>query len=282
MPTPTQDGQISVNGLLLGAGTTYDVVAFNPYQRAVRHNQTDRAWTDGAWSGRELTAATAIPLRVHIVTDTTAAWVAAQQSLTAALRRTTSDVELRWRLGGTEYLMFVRPRLVEPDPSTSGYGHGPVTCALMALDPRIYSADQQQQQLGLPSAAGGATYPITYPLTIAATVTSGRAEITNTGTEDTPLLLRIDAFGASLTQPRVSLRSAGVVRVLRFDLTLTTGQWLDVDTSARTVYLNGTTSRRGNTSGDWPLLPAGTSELAFDAAAYTAAAQLTATWRHAW
>jgi len=155
MPTPTQDGQISVNGLLLGAGTTYDVVAFNPYQRAVRHNQTDRAWTDGAWSGRELTAATASPLRVHIVTDTTAAWVAAQQSLTAALRRTTSDVELRWRLGGTEYLMFVRPRLVEPDPSTSGYGHGPVTCALMALDPRIYSADQQQQQLGLPSAAGG-------------------------------------------------------------------------------------------------------------------------------
>lgn len=273
------DGQVEVNGLLMGPGTQFYVTAFNPFTRAVRHRMADRAWASGSWSGREDAEAAAIPLRLHIEAETDSGWLAAQQSVNSALRASSVDVELRWRIAGVEYLMFVRPRLVEPSPETMTYGHGPVNCALMALDPNVYSAAEHELILTLPSASGGLTFPFTAPFSIDATVTSGRATIVNAGTTNSPLLLRIDAFGESLQEPRVTLNSGGVPTVLRANLTLTAGQWLEIDTARRTAYLNGTSSRRGYMSGDFPLLPPGSSDIAFDAGLYSASAQLTVTWR---
>ena len=273
------DGQVEVNGLLMGPGTPYVVTAFNPYMKVARFTKTPRAWGSGSWSGREDNDTVAIPLRLHIDMDDDAGWLGAQQTLAAALQASSSDVELRWRINGIEYLMFVRPRLVEPATEWMAHGHGPVTCALEALDPSVYGAAENTTVLTLPSASGGLTFPMTAPFTIDATVTSGRTTITNAGTTTTGLLLRIDAFGASLQEPRVSVLTNGVPTVLRAEFTLTAGQWLEIDTARRTAYLNGTSSRRGYMSGDFPLLPKGTSDIAFDAGLYSAAAQLTVTWR---
>jgi hypothetical protein len=276
------DGQVEVNGLLMGPDTPFYVAEFNPYTRTARNRQADRVWGPGAWSGREDIDATAIPMRIHLLADDVTGWVAAQQALHAALRASSVDVELKWRLGGVDYLMFVRPRLVEPSPAYAEMGHGPARVALMALDPRIYGATLNQVTLGLPSTTGGLTIPFTIPFTVSAVTTAGRVSITNAGTEETPMSLLIEANGAQLVQPRITLVSGSTISVLRVNLTLEAGQYLEIDTGNRTVYLNGTSSRRGYVSGDFPLLPAGTSDLAFDAGTYSSVAELTASWRDTW
>lgn len=70
---------------------------------------------------------------------------------------------------------------------------------------------------------------------------------------------------------------------MRVDLNLPAGQWLDIDTRARTVLLNGdpAASRRGQAVGDWPLLQPGTSTLRF-AAAEESSGTVTARWRDGW
>lgn len=279
---PSLPSQVEVNGLLLGPGTPYVINAFNPFLLSARHTTTDRSWGPGSWSGREDAEAVAIPLRLSIDASNDTTWWSALRDLRAAMQPSSVDVEVRWMLGAEEFLMFARPRLVDPDTEGVVKGKAPVSCALMALDPHIYGATLHTQVLGLPSTTGGLTVPVTVPFTIGAVTTSGRALVVNAGTEETALRLRVDANGSTLVQPRVTVSSVSGVDVLRANLTLEAGQWLDIDTGARTAYLNGTSSRRGYMSGDWPLLPPGSAELAFDAATYSAAAQLTATWRDTW
>ncbi|MFL6144095.1 MAG: hypothetical protein ACJ72N_19800 [Labedaea sp.] len=289
MAVPTQDFQVSVAGLLLGPATSYTLVDFNPWGKANRATQTDkRAWAHGSWSGRELIDEVVIPIRALINTETPADFLAARHQLAAAFKPSDdgTDAELRFRFAGQDYVMFGRPRMVDlENPELLVLGKSFVKAAFVALDPLIYAATEMQQVLGLPSVSGGLTAPVTAPVTIGATVTAGRATIANAGTQATALKLRIDPVGANLVEPRVSVLTGTTVRVLRCNLTLTAGQWMDIDTGARTAYLNGTVSRRGNVSGDWPLVPPmseGSSELAFDAGVYSASAQLTATWRDAW
>jgi hypothetical protein len=74
----------------------------------------------------------------------------------------------------------------------------------------------------------------------------------------------------------------GTVQRLRFDITLTDGQWLDIDTKNLTVLLNGTVSRRGQTTGDWPVLPPGTHRVRWNAAIFNSDARLTVRYRSAW
>lgn len=286
MAVPTVDSQVSVAGLLLGPDTSYTLVDFNPWGKTNRTTQTDkRAWAHGSWSGRELIDEVVVPIRVFIDTDTPADFLAARHQLAAAFKPSEdgTDGELQFRFAGQDYVMFGRPRMIDlENPELLLLGKTFVKAAFVALDPLIYSAIEHQQVLGLPSVSGGLAAPVTAPFTVGATVTSGRATISNAGSESSAVKLRIDAFGTSLVEPRVTVLTAGVATVLRCNLTLTAGQWLEIDTGARTAYLNGTSSRRGNVSGGWPLLPAGSSELAFDAGVYSAAAQLTAIWRDAW
>ncbi|MGH9247941.1 MAG: phage distal tail protein [Acidimicrobiales bacterium] len=282
MATPSIDGQASVNGLLMGHDTSYKLLGFNPWTKNVRaEQQSPRAWNHGSWSGPEWAEDVIVPMRVLPQSVDAASWLGLHQQLVAAFRASHADVELRFRLGGVEYLMRGRPRMVEPDAVMIGGGQVVTRCAFVALDPRIYSAAEHTGSIGLPSSSGGLTAPVTVPFTVAAVVTAGRVTLVNAGTEPTGLLFRVDG---PVVSPRVTLAGPGGPQALIFDLTLTVGQWLDVDTAARTVYLNGTSSRRGLTAvvGDWPALPPGPWELAFDAAAFDPDAELTWTFRDAW
>ncbi|SCL15045.1 phage distal tail protein [Micromonospora inyonensis] len=123
---------------------------------------------------------------------------------------------------------------------------------------------------------------LTVPVTVAAAVTSGRASITNTGTKPVGLRIRVDG---PVVEPRASLLTPDGTGIVRVWTDLTAGQWLDIDTAARTVYLNGTASRRGVTTVTgigWPVLPPGTHEIAFDASTYSATATATVRWRDTW
>lgn len=280
---PLTEGQVQVGDLIMGRDTSYKLLEFDPWSRQVRADQgAARAWNHGAWSGAEWQAQAVVPMRIRVLGSDAATWLALHQALAAAFVPSSTDVELRWVTGGVEYLLRGRPRMVEPEVRTIGRGQVITKAAFVALDPLIYSGDEHSVILGLPSTTGGLTVPVTAPLTIPATVTSGRATITNAGKAPVGLTLRIDG---PVVEPRVSLLTSAGTAIVRMWLTLTAGQWLDIDTAARTVYLNGTASRRGQATGDgigWPILPKGSAELAFDSPTYSALPQLTATWRDAW
>lgn len=133
-------------------------------------------------------------------------------------------------------------------------------------------------QIQLPSTSGGLTFATTFPITFTGTVTSGSALVTNGGTATVGLVIRIDGPAAN---PSVTLARGTHVQTLRCNLTVDSGQWLTIDTAARTAMLNDLVSRRGKVAGDFPVLSPGTSELSWAADTYEPTARLTATWRYA-
>jgi hypothetical protein len=279
---PLAEGQVQIRDLVIGPGTAFRFVKgqhFNPFSRSVRADQGGaRAWADGSWSGAEWAEQIALPMRLVILASGAADYAARMHELLAAFAPASADLDLLFTLGGVEYLMRGRPRMVDPE-SRHVDGHTYVQAAWVCLDPAIYSATEHQAQTGLPSSTGGLTLPVTAPCTVDALTTSGRRTITNAGTRTTGLLLRVDG---PVPEPRISLITDTGATTLRLFLTLEAGQWLDIDTAARTVYLNGTVSRRGQASGGWPTLPSGSSEVSFAAGMHDPDALLTVAWRDTW
>jgi Phage tail protein len=282
---PTNDVSATLRGLTMHHhDPPYVLLDFNPWSRQVRADaEAAHAWADGGWSGHEWADMVTVPINLLVKTDDvrgTPAWLALQQALAAAFAPSHVDLPLTFTAGADSYLIYGRPRLVEPLAETAFRGWAICRAAFRALDPAIYSGTASEVTLMLPQEVGGLLVPFTVPFTIDATVTAGAATITNAGTQATGLLL---TFTGPVSQPRVTLTpSGGATQTLRYLDDLEAGQTLTVDTKARTAYLNGTVSRRGRMAGDWPLLEPGSSELSFNAAAYNASATLTVAWRSAW
>lgn len=283
------DCQWQVRDLILGPGTPWTVVSpSNPFQVSVRADQSGaRAWNHGSWSGAEWGNERVVPMRLHGRAAGMAGSIQLVQALNAAFSPVgdaATDVELRFHLGGTEFLLLGRPRLSEPDTRSMALGQVWADCAFVAPDPRIYSGDLHEVVTGLPVQEGGLTVPFTVPYTIPGVLVGGREEVTNAGTTDTALSLRIDG---PVFDPRVAVqRPDGDVQSIRFNLDLTDGQWLDVDTAARTALLNGLpeANQRGRAVWDvepYPLAP-GTSVIRFNAGDFNEAAELTVRWRDSW
>jgi hypothetical protein len=285
---PLTDGQVQVRDLVLGAGTAYELVSFNPWNRAVRPGQGEgRPWSHGAWSGAEFLDETPVPIRVYLEAPerTAAAWLPLQQALIAAFEPvgdTAAEVELRFNTGGTEFVMFGRPRGVQLPENELAQRRGKSvnTCLFAALDPRIYSGAEQTVQLGLPSFTGGLTVPVTAPFTVDGVMVGGKAAIVNDGLANTSLALRIDG---PVVTPRVMLqRPDGLVQTLEVLFDLPAGQWLEIDTGSHSVLLNGVANRRGAVTGEFPILPPGAGTIRFASAEFDMDALLTVRWRHAW
>jgi hypothetical protein len=224
-----------------------------------------------------------VPLRIITNGSGLGGWLTAHQALMAAFApvgETAEDLELRYGLGGSEYVMFGRPRMVDPDTGAISSGKSATRAAFVATDPLIYSGQEVTAQLGLPSFTGGLTVPVQAPFTVDGVLVGGKVTVENEGTADTPLALRVDG---PVSAPRVTLqRPVGPAQTLSVLFDLGAGQWLDIDTGAHTVLLNGTANRRGQVAGVFPILPPGVSTLRFQAAAFHDDAELTARWRHAW
>jgi len=284
---PLVDGQVQVRDLVMGPGTPFVVEpGFDPWSVVVDAGQGGaRAWAHGGWSGAEWAAAVEVPVPVSIVANGDVSWQDARDELSAAFSPVGDAVEateLRWVVGGREYVRFGRPRGAATTRAVPENGSSTVRALFMALDQRIYSANETVQTFGLPTFVGGLTVPFTVPFTVDAVAVDGQADLVNEGTAEVGLSLRIDG---PVIQPWLTLqRPDGVVQTLRFRFSLTAGQWVEVDTEARTVFLNGLpqASRRGEVAGDFPVLPPGVSTLLFRAAEESATAQVTATYRSAW
>lgn len=280
---PLTEGQVQVRALVMGEGTSYRMLEFNPFKRDVRANETDdRAWDDGSWSGAERTDEAVVPMLIRVNGDTAGGWMTLHHQLAAAFAASHEDIELRWVTAGVEYMLKGRPRMVDPDIRALARGSIVTKAAFVALDPVIYSGELHTESLVLPTVSGGLTAPFTAPVTSDATVLTGRKQLTNAGTKTTGLLLRVDG---PVPDPRITVLANEVATTLTIGLTLEAGQWLDIDTRAETVYINGSVSRSGlarSNRSEWPQLPSGSWDLSFDASSYDAAAQLAVSWRDAW
>jgi hypothetical protein len=218
-----------------------------------------RAWGHGSYSGAEWLAERIVPIRLMIDTPSEAEFWDAVDELAAAFRPIGEDiqeVELRYHRGGRERVLFGRPRMGEPELSTAPGGTGFVQLGFVALDPFKYSAEETVTgPITGPVSTGGLSLSFSLPTGINARLVGGFADLVNEGTADAPLRLRIDGPDSN---PWVALQRADGLRVLRFNIAIAAGQWLDVDTAAKKVFLNGVSSVRGDTSSDggpWPLLP---------------------------
>lgn len=283
--------QVQVRDLVMGPGTQYKVLpGFNPFLRSVRADQGGpRAWNHGSWSGAEWAeeVVVPIPLRVGRQGGSVASWLPLHHQLTAAFAAVGDDaeqIELRFALGGSEYVMFGRPRMVEPRTDHIAVGKAATQCAFVAQDPRIYSGAESTAQTGLPVQTGGLTVPFTVPFVVTGQVLGGSVELVNDGTTSAPLLVRIDG---PVSQPRVVLqRPDGSVQSVRMTGDVPAGRFLEIDTAAGTVFEDGlpTASRRQQAAWDvdpYPLLP-GTTVISFAAADFVDEALMTTTHRSAW
>lgn len=278
-------GQVQVGSLLMGEGTPYRVLkGFNPWARSVRTPATgDRSWAHGSWSGAEWAQEVTVPIPVMAcgVDDTVESWEVVHQALSAAFAAvgTNGDMELRWNLGTREYVMFGRPRMVSPDPEMIGLGFATTQCAFACPDPLIYAGEETVVgPITPPTWSGGWSLPFTFPFSFgSAALIGGEDTLSNEGTVPAGMVLRVD--GPCLN-PTVTVTQGSVSESLTISTTVASGDYLEIDTAARTVFYNGTINQRGYFSGDWPLVPVGDSTVRYRASEGTG--QLTVTFRSAW
>lgn len=116
-------------------------------------------------------------------------------------------------------------------------------------DPRNYG-QTLQVVVGDPlsAAAGGITYPATYPWQYTPSG-AGEVDVVNTGTIETPVLFRVYGYADT---PQILNVATG--KRIAFNGEVANGDYLEVDTFERSVRLNGTTDRTNLvdfTATDW-------------------------------
>lgn len=273
------EGQVQVGDLVMGTGTSYIVSQFNPYNRQVRANQTgDAPWGDGGWSGAEWREVAVVNMSIHIDASSNAQWQQLHWQLDAAFApvRTGGDVELRWMNAGAEYLMYGRPRMLQPVIRNLRSGQVSSSASFVCPDPAIYSGTEYTAEIGLLHRIGGLSVPFGLPVGISSVVADGEVTLTNSGTADTRLLLHLTG---PFPSARISLITGTSVQAMYLDTALGVDDFLDIDTKDKIVLLNGAVSRLADQHGAWPLLPPGTSTLRFESDVYDAAASLSARYR---
>lgn len=277
-------GQMQIRDLVMGPGTAFNIKDCSLYDTNVDvTGQGKRPFGHGSWAGTEWETDRVVPITIQITGANEAAVLASIRELKTAFRpvETGASINLTWADESGEYLMVGRPRMSKADQRNLAVGISEVSCAFMALDPMHYSATETVVgPISLPSFTGGLTFPITFPITFSGTLSGGVAQVANAGSANCALLYRVDG---PVEHPQVTLqRNDGQILNVSVDVNVATGQWLEIDTGARTSILNGTVSQRGVTStegADWPLLTPGTSTIRFRG---EGSGTLTVRFRNAW
>jgi hypothetical protein len=147
--------------------------------------------------------------------------------------------------------------------------------SLIASDPRRYGTEEVSATTGLPQTSGGLSLPITLPITIGATVSSGRVSVTNAGNMATRPTLTVTG-----PSPAFSITHIGSGKRLASFEAVPAGRSLVLDADRRIALLDGTALRV--VTGSWFDLDPGVNEIAFAAASYDPDASMTVSFRSAY
>lgn len=188
---------------------------------------------------------------------------------------------LKWRrdASGQQLQAGVRLQDFQPLTLTDGAAWIKYQATFVAPDPRVY--DQTQTTAtgnALAVAAGGKTYDYTYTRGYNPS-SGGDAAYNNTGSVPTPPIIRIYGY---CTSPQVILTDS--IRLI-FTGEVADGDYLEVDCGARTVKLNGTTSRLNlldTVNSSFFALPTGSGTVQMVASNFNANARADLIYRSAW
>lgn len=295
----SQDGQVQWAGLLMGPGTSYrvDASGLTGWEDLPEIDSTDadKPTSHGAWPGARYARSRLVGGQIWTLPtpdsgdpgDVHGAALDAMRLLRQGL--TLSDDE-RWlaiRLHGETLAVRARvsQRVMPVDQGYATQGVAKTTVQWLAADPRRYLPDQMTAGAAAPQPEGGLTWSPTgnliWPLSFGEAASTGDVPAYNDGSAPTQPVI---TFTGPCTTPAVIERTSG--RMLRYDLTLAPEDQLVVDTSAGTVTLNGTASRRAFATMDSDpeelfAFGPGQAQLSFRPDISQPGATMTATWRSA-
>lgn len=133
---------------------------------------------------------------------------------------------------------------------------------IVAKDPRKYGQAMTVGPISPPSSSGGLSFPLSFPLDFAATVTPGTLSFYNPGNIAAPCVIRIDGptVGAAITHT-----SSSAQLLFADTLTINSGEYLIIDMAARTARLMNQSSRIGYvTSRGWFNLDPGANDITYN------------------
>lgn len=273
--------QYGDNGPLMGGGLVFDVLKVEGLgMPEVRINQQDRDGADGEFVFAQFTRGRTLAITgmLKIPTGQYPEQYLDQYLATFAPRST--DAPFYYKTPGVDQrVIFCRPTAAPVDYDEQlNTGYIPFIVQLIAEDPRKYSAGQLTfGPVGLPSTVGGRAYPKSYAKAYGTIATGGTVVVTNQGTHTTyPVITVVGA----VANPIVTNESTDTE--MRFNVSLSTGDRLVVDTAISKVTLNGTDRSDLLIGTDVLYLTPGTNSVRFSANSFTSSGTLTGTYRHAW
>jgi hypothetical protein len=177
-------------------------------------------------------------------------------------------------------LRFGKPRRrALPEDTTALWRLGQAVVEFVCPDPREYEATLRNPSTALPTGgASGLAFPFATPFGFGAGGVGGDLPLTNPGNVAAPVVFRING---PVTNPTIAINGV----TLQLTITVAAGDYLLVDTEARTVLLNGTAGRRSAVvvGSKWPQVPPGASTLQYRASSgFDPAATLVVSYRGAW
>lgn len=279
----TADYQLEYRGLLLGAGTGYELVELRGLGLAeVRSSDTARPRDHGRFAGTDYLDARVLQFDIEVWAPDADGLAERMDTLTAAFAPGDSEQPLVFQLPGADdkRRIHCRPRRLGY-PIANGHQFGVIealTVECVATDPRVYDNTQQNASVGLATGGGGLEFPATFPVSFGTPGTSNIIDAGNAGTFETRPVARIDG---PATNPILENITTG--HQLALNGALAGGEFLLVDFAERTVLLNGTASRYGwvDDPDQWWVLVPGSNEVRFSASTYEGGALLTLSWRSA-
>lgn len=233
---------------------------------------------DDYYEGRE------VVIPIEVTGDDTADWEANLQAMKTAFQvdpeRDETEEPLVFQVpgiaSGRKARILARPRGLEGDLNTEWFYEIPIVRArFYSTKPWIY--DNTETTVTSPILAGtssGITWPLTWPL-VWGTVTASTFTATNDGTARAEFVATIPG---PVVNPVIQHVDRGVE--LAFNITVDAGNYLEVDTEARTVMLNGTANRYYTKSGTWFNLSPGDNTLSYRAD--SGSSNLSIVYRSTW
>ena len=247
----------------------------------VRNLITARSQASGAFVRSKYTDERTITLEGEIVDTSIEAAFDRFDVIAAAIYDSIStERTLKWTRDSSGQQLQAGVRLTEFQPLTLTDGSPWIKyqVTFKAPDPRVYD---QTLTTGtgsaLAGAAGGKLYPYTYRRSYSPS-SGGTVTYNNTGSVPTPPIIRIYGYCSA---PNVILDSS---TRLAFTGEVAAGDYLEIDCSARTVKLNGTTNRLNLldiTNSSFFALPVGTSTVRLASGNFDANARVDLIYRPA-
>lgn len=293
---PLSDWQFDIGGVLIGAGTSVNVIEVTGLGRPpVRDNDVDQPSMDGSfagpdyWAARQVQfdAAVKVPGNPDACYDTVAALQAATDSTAVRLVGGQGLTMRIKRPGGPVKTLTVRARKLDPEYKQVIHGYVPLDMEFVAHDPAFYADTDSTTEIPLGWLTGGGfAAPVVAPIYVQSGITAADRPgwVTNAGDTDAWPIIRITGPCAN-----VSIIHVPTGRTLALPtLNLPAGRWIEIDT--RPGYRTVTWDNGGNAATylspasriDLFSLPPGTSEMRWTAFDNTNSARLRLTWRDAY